>query len=173
MEIISAAASLSQLTAYTFSTAWILERVFKELCQGPQRWKLEASNISDLLQVVRRLEATHLDPTGGHRESKHILDILAGINDTGQKVLPLILQSKEQGWLDIYWKCFLRSSTILEHLGFLSSRVRILQFAIAEDTNYISRVTRINTSELIHTLKDTRMASPPLEKVIAATSHES
>lgn len=127
MDVVSGIAGISQLVAYSHSTAQILIKLYKEVRGDSSYLNQHQSNVRVLLAIV---DSLHQRST-----SNHILQILAEVAQVAQNTLSLITRSQNRGLFGLRWASITTDSELSEAFSVLREKRDILHLAVSADNH--------------------------------------
>lgn len=129
MDTVGAAASISQLIAYSSSAATILVKLYKEVREGPVAFQDKENTIRHLLTIVGQIrDRQSIDL---RLDSECLFALLVGISETANLALSLLLQAQEEGLFGFCWAAIRVAPALSKAFNSLQAKQDILHLAIS------------------------------------------
>lgn len=128
MDILGGVASISQIVAYSLSTAQCLQRAYKSVRDGPVIYRSEKSNIKLLLDITA-------DICGGAPEThERILPILVDISKISCQIFNLL---ERRSFSSFTWASLTTQRTLEQAFSNLTVKRQILHLHIGHTNNIL------------------------------------
>jgi hypothetical protein len=123
MEMVAGAASVSQLVAYSLSSARYLQRLYSEIRTHGSTYRNEESNLSLLLDVVQGFSKQ------GVSNTKFILPILIDISTLACEIMHLLQPRKLWG---VDWTPFTKQDALRAAFESLDKKQKLLHLHVSQ-----------------------------------------
>lgn len=145
MDVISGIASVSQLGAYGQSAARCLQRLYLRVHEGPSLYQREKTNISALLDVIKRVCKQESVAT------ENVLALLVDISSLASDILSLL---QRHGFLGINWTLVICPQSLSDAFQALTAKRELLHLSIAQSNHELSIDIQKNFEEMNQTMSN-------------------
>ncbi|KAH3907386.1 hypothetical protein HBI56_157610 [Parastagonospora nodorum] len=154
MDIVAGAASVSQLIAYSLSSAHCLQQLYNELKNFGTSYRNEETNVCLLLDVIKGLSDQGVD------DSDPILPILLDISRLACEILHLL---QPRRLLGINWTPLTKQDELKSSFGALDKKQKLLHLRVSGET--LTALRTVSRQGSFFSLAPTHtMATPPPPK---------